>query len=224
MLTLTVPTLVTRWFVEPGEQIFSGQKLAELESPDIARLQADYLQATADYRVAAQSLERGKSLRKSDLISESEMERIEADAFAAEADLAGVRGMLLTGGFSETDLKLLDSSRQITQRYTLRASSTGLLIERRAPIGELLEAGRPLAIVGNPSALWLEANLRERDLPAIKLGQRVEFSADGGAVERTAAEVIWVSKYLDEETRTGTVRARLLSPSNEVSANLFGFA
>ncbi|MBK7141725.1 MAG: efflux RND transporter periplasmic adaptor subunit [bacterium] len=224
MLTLTVPTLVTRWFVEPGEQIFSGQKLAELESPDIARLQADYLQATADYRVAAQSLERGKSLRKSDLISESEMERIEADAFAAEADLAGVRGMLLTGGFSETDLKLLDSSRQITQRYTLRASSTGLLIERRAPIGELLEAGRPLAIVGNPSALWLEANLRERDLSAIKVGQRVEFSADGGAVERTAAEVIWVSKYLDEETRTGTVRARLLSPSSEISANLFGRA
>jgi cobalt-zinc-cadmium efflux system membrane fusion protein len=224
MLTLTVPTLVARWYVEPGEKIFKGQKIAELESPDIARLQAEYLQAVADLRVANQSLERGKSLRQHDLTSEAELEKIEADALAADAQLAGVRGMLLTGGFDETDLAHLDSSRQISQRYTLRAATTGLLIERRAPIGELRAAGTPIAMIGNPSDLWLEAHVRERDLPAIKLGDRVEFSSDGSAVERTAAEVIWVSKYLDEETRTGTVRARLLSPSSNVSANLYGRA
>lgn len=224
VLTLTVPALVTRWFVEPGEKIFKGQKLAELESPEIARLQAEYLAAVADRRVAAQSLERGKSLRQSDLISAAELEKIEAEALAAEARLAGVRGMLLTGGFAEGDLSALDNSRTISQRYTLRASSNGLLIDRRAPIGELQEEGRPLATIGEPSNLWLEASVRERDLPSIKVGQRVEFSADGGAIERTAAEVIWVSKFLNEETRTGTVRARLLSPSSDISANLFGRA
>lgn len=224
VLTLTVPALVTRWFVEPGEQIFKGQKLAELEAPEVARLQAEYLEAVADNRVAAQSLERGKSLRGSDLISEAELERIEADAFAAEARLAGTRGMLLTGGYSEQELSELEKSRTISQRYTLRASSNGLLIERRAPIGELQDEGQPLATIGEPSNLWLEASVRERDLSSIKVGQRVEFSADGGAIERTAAEVIWVSKFLNEETRTGTVRARLLSPSSDISANLFGRA
>ncbi len=224
VLTLTVPALVTRWFVEPGEQVFKGQKLAEMESPEIARLQAEYLEAVADNRVAAQSLERGKSLRTNDLISEAELERIEADALAADARLAGVRGMLVTGGFAEADLAELETSRTISQRYTLRASSTGLLIERRAPIGELQDEGQPLVTIGEPTSLWLEASVRERDLPSIKVGQRVEFSADGGAVERTAAEVIWVSKFLNEETRTGTVRARLLSPSSDISANLFGRA
>ncbi|MCM2271931.1 MAG: efflux RND transporter periplasmic adaptor subunit [candidate division Zixibacteria bacterium] len=223
-LTITVPVLVARWFVEPGDRIFSGQKLAELESPDIARLQADYLEASARHAVSTQELARAKSLRERDLLSQSEYEKLEADFRAAEAIFAGVRGLLLTAGFAATDCDDLLASKQVSQRYTLRATSNGLLVERRAPVGELLEAGRPLAMIGDPSEVWIEAQVRERDLAEIHEGQAVEFSIDGNAVERVAGKVIWVAQYLDPKTRTGTVRAKLLSAPGGVKANLFGRA
>jgi cobalt-zinc-cadmium efflux system membrane fusion protein len=223
-LTITVDALVARWFAEPGEKIFAGQKLAELESPEIARLQAEYLEASALQAVAVQQLARAKSLHERDLLSQSEFEKLEADSRATEARFAGVRGLLATAGFAESDCESLRESQKVSQRYVLRAPSTGLLVERRAPIGELLDAGSPLALIGDPSEVWIEAHVRERELADIKVGQSVEFSVDGSAIERVAGKVIWVAQYLDPHTRTGTVRAKLLSAPGAIRANLFGRA
>ena len=223
-LTITVPALLARWFVEPGDNIFAGQKLAELESPEIARLQAEYLEASAQQTVATQELARAKSLRERDLLSQAEFERIEAETRTTDARFAGVHGLLLTTGFSEADCDALLDSKKVSQRYTLRALSTGLLVERRAPVGELLDAGSPLALIGDPSEVWIEAQVGERELADIKVGQSVEFSVDGSAIERVAGKVIWVAQFLDQQTRTGTVRAKLLSAPGAIKANLFGRA
>jgi cobalt-zinc-cadmium efflux system membrane fusion protein len=223
-LTITVDALVARWFVEPGDNIFAGQKLAELESPEVARLQAEYLEASAMQTVAVQGLARAKSLLERDLLSQAEYEGTEAEARASEARFAGVQGLLLTAGFSEADCDVLLESKKVSQRYTLRAPSTGLLVERRAPVGELLDAGSPLAVIGDPSEVWIEAHVRERELTEIKVGQSVEFSVDGSAIERVVGKVIWVAQFLDQQTRTGTVRAKLLSSPGAIKANLFGRA
>jgi cobalt-zinc-cadmium efflux system membrane fusion protein len=223
-LTVTVDALLARWFVEPGDHIFAGQKLAELESPEVARLQAEYLEASAMQTVAVQQLARAKSLRESDLLSQAEYEGTEAETRAAEARFAGVHGLLLTAGFSDADCDVLLESKEVSQRYTLRAPSTGLLVERRAPVGELLDAGSPLALIGDPSEVWIEAQVRERELADIRVGQSIEFSVDGSAIERVAGKVIWVAQFLDQQTRTGTVRAKLLSAHRAIKANLFGRA
>jgi len=81
--------------------------------------------------------------------------------------------------------------------------------------------GEQLARIGDPSALWIEGRLREREATRLERGQRVEFTADGRALRRTAGEVIWISSFLDPRTRTATVRVKPVQ-AGSLRAHEFG--
>ena len=83
-------------------------------------------------------------------------------------------------------------------------------------------AGSSLALVGDPSILWVEANVRESDLSLYHKGQAVEFSSDGDALERVNGRVIWVAQYVDPLTRSARVRAEVLNTTLDLKAHQFG--
>jgi len=84
----------------------------------------------------------------------------------------------------------------------------GVLLERIAPLGMMLDPGSVLARIGDPSGLWIEAQIREADLSHVALGQYAEFSADGNAMRRATGTIIWISQFLDPHSRTATVRVK----------------
>jgi membrane fusion protein, heavy metal efflux system len=222
VVTTTVPALVSRWLVEPGENVRAGQPLAEMESPDIPRLKADYLDALASMIVETQEFSRADSLARLDLISRAEAQQAEGRLQSAQARMTGAKGMLQAVGLAPDDLPALDSGRTLTPRWLLRATTTGALVERRVACGELMPAGSTFALVGDPSALWIEANVREADLPFFRTGQTVTFSADGASLKSAAGTIIWVAQYIDPRTRTTTVRAKVTSPPPYLRAHQFG--
>jgi cobalt-zinc-cadmium efflux system membrane fusion protein len=59
-------------------------------------------------------------------------------------------------------------------------------------------------------------------LPKFRVGQKVEFSLDGGAPTRASGRVVWVSQFVNHDTRTGTVRAKLDSKAPAMRAHRFG--
>jgi cobalt-zinc-cadmium efflux system membrane fusion protein len=87
-----------------------------------------------------------------------------------------------------------------------------------------LDAGSTLALIGDPTALWIQAHVREQDLPRFKVGQEIVFTADGESLSRAQGKVIWVSQYLEPETRTGIVRARVAGRNDRLRAHTFGRA
>jgi hypothetical protein len=91
-------------------------------------------------------------------------------------------------------------------------------------LGERLEAGSTLAMLGDPRTLWIQAHVRERDLPQFSIGQTVDFTADGESLARASGTVIWVSQYLEPGTRTGIVRASVTQGNDQLRANMFGRA
>jgi cobalt-zinc-cadmium efflux system membrane fusion protein len=97
-----------------------------------------------------------------------------------------------------------------------------MVVERRAQLGELVEAGRAFANVADPGPMWIEARLTEAQMQEVALGQELTFSSDGGGINRVGGEIIWVSRFLDPHTRTGTVRARVVDPNHQLRAGEFG--
>lgn len=222
VITTTIPALVSRWLVEPGEDVVAGQPLAEMESPDMPRLKADYLEALAEMTVETQNFSRADSLAKRDLISQAEVQQAEGRFQSAQARAMGAKGILEAIGLSQDDIQAVESTRAVTPRWLLRASANGALLERKAPYGELMPAGSNFALVGNPSALWIEANVRESDLSLFHKGEIVEFTSDGGALKQVAGRIIWVAQYIDPQTRTATVRAEVTSAPRDLRAHQFG--
>jgi cobalt-zinc-cadmium efflux system membrane fusion protein len=221
-VTTAVPATVLRWLLEPGERVTENQGIAELQSPDMAAMKAEYLEAMSESALDEQNRVRADSLHQRRLISAAEFELATGSAAAARTHVQGTRGLLRAAGLSDEDIALLEQGHDFTSRWLLRAPANGYLLERKAPLGELLEPGTGLALVGDPSALWIEAHVRERDLQKFRAGQKVEFSVDGDALGRASGRVFWVSQFIDAGSRTGTVRARLEGKNTGMSAHRFG--
>ena len=221
-LTSSLAVTVTRWYLDPGLPVQKGDAIAAADSPDMAQLQGEYLEAWSDDQIHRRELERGANLLAKGLIDSASYDRISGEAISAEAEFVQAASRLQLAGLSSSDLVLLQQERQGSSRFDLRASSNGMLLERVASLGKLLGPGDALARIGDPSALWIEARVRTSDLPRVTLRQTVEFSADGNALRRVSGEVIWVSPYLDPHTRTAIVRAVPTSNSSFLRAHEFG--
>jgi membrane fusion protein, heavy metal efflux system len=223
-VTVAIPATVTRWLIEPGESVALGQPLAELQSPEMASLKSQYLTAAADWTRDHQQWRRAAELRTNQMISQAEMDDFEADEKTALSHLRGLEAQLKSLGLSSQDMDSLNSRHDADGNWLLRAGHSAAVIERRAALGERLEAGSTLALIGNPTALWIQAHVREQDLSRFKVGQEIEFTADGESLSRSRGKVIWVSQYLEPETRTGIVRARVSSGNHRLRAHTFGRA
>ncbi len=221
-LTSTLPVSITRWLREPGVPVKTGEAIALVESPDMALLQGEYLEAYADWQIHDRELQRAEELIARRLIDSASYERITAKALAAEARLIQHRSRLQLAGLADVDLAELRETREIRSRFELRATRSGVLLERIAPLGRVLDPGTDLAVLGEPDALWIEARVREDDLSRVAMGQHVEFTADGKALRRVHGTVIWISHFLDPHSRTATARVEPEMQPGVLRAHEFG--
>ena len=222
VVTCTVPALVTRWVVSPGDRVRVGDALAELNSAAVAELAARLLSTHAAFEVHRKESARHEELKKALLISDSDYEQQVARTNQAQAEYNAARGLLLAAGLGEDDLEEIVKHQQVTSRFALRANSDGILVDRIARLGELLGEGSAFALVADPSSMWIEARLTEEQLRSVEVGQTLSFSSDGRGLSRVGARIIWVSRQLDPHSRTGTVRAQVLDDRHGLQAGEFG--
>lgn len=221
LITTSVPATVVRWLAEPGASLTAGAAIAELESPEMASLQADYLEALAESRFDAIETQRADSLYANRLISEVEYQQKRSEYQIVAARLTGWEGRLRAAGMSRRQIDELEET-GVGSRWTLRAERPATLLERQAPLGVQQTAGGAIALIGDPRALWIHGHVRERDAQAVRVGQQIEFALDGSALDRVRAEVFWVAQFVDPVTRTVAVRARLMDTSGGLKAHRFG--
>lgn len=222
VLASSVPALVSRWLVSPGDTVDTGTALALLKSPEVAELKSQLLAEHAHFKVEQKELERHRNLHDRKLISEAELDRQAAATEQARVSCLGAEGMLSSAGLSEADIEAVINHGDVSNEFVLRAPVSGLVVDRVARLGELLEAGRAFATLADPRAMWIEARLEERDLNHVKPGQGLVFTSDDEGLNRVGGRVIWISRFLDPHTRKGTVRAQVTDPRHSLHAGAFG--
>lgn len=213
---------ILSWLSDAGDRIAADRVIAQLESPEMPTLKSAYFQAKAEFRMQQAQSNRIDSLFSRGLISAAEKESADRALQAASAQLTGAEGHLRACGLNSDDLLFLSDTGLSATRWLFRAPTNGVMLERNGKIGQLVEVGTQLATIGDPSVLWIEARVRETDLPLFRQDQVIEFSADGNALGRTAGRVVWVSDFVDPTLRTGIVRAEIVNESRSFVAHQFG--
>jgi cobalt-zinc-cadmium efflux system membrane fusion protein len=221
-ITTSVSAVVTKWLVSPGDAVAESDVLAILQSPEIAELRSDLVTSFAAYEIEQKELARYTQMKQRNLISEADWDLQAAKTEQARAEYVSARGLLLSVGLNESDLEEILKHGNLSNQIALRAPRAGVVIERIAKPGDLLDAGRAFATIGDPSAMWIEARLTERQMRGVDLGHQLTFASDGRGINRVGGEIIWVSRFLDPHTRTGTVRARVIDPDHSLRAGEFG--
>lgn len=72
------------------------------------------------------------------------------------------------GSLSDTNL----------EQSLVRAPIGGTVIKKQGTVGEIVSPGQSLAIIIDPSALYINANIEETKLEKIKIGQSVDITVD----------------------------------------------
>ncbi len=222
VVTISVPALVTKWLVSPGDAVVKDAVLANLNSPEIAELQAALLSAQANNDLQMKEMERLKELKIKKMVSDSEFDRLVSESKKSQADFTSARGLLGAANMSEKDIDQIIESGQVSNELYLRAPESGIVVERKAQLGELLGAGNAYAMLADPNAMWIEASLSEEQIRHVSKGQTLTFTSDGKGLNRVGGRIIWVSKNLDPHTRTGIVRAAVIGKSQKFQAGEFG--
>ena len=205
---------VVRLLAAEGQTIRRGAAVAAIESPEVARLQGEYLQAQARVRQARQQLDRSRQLAAEDLISETLLEQAVADAAATDAQAAALAGEVRAhGGTVPT------GPGGVTGRVTVTSPISGVVSERQAELGAFVQAAAPLYEVVAPGQVYADASVDPDLASSIRSGDATVIEAPGG--RRFRGVVQFVGAEVAGETRTATVRVRVTNATAELRPETF---
>lgn len=158
---------IDKVYVEEGSRVTRGTLVVELDHRT-AEAQRD--RAAARARLTRADLNRAAALAAQSGMSRQQLDRIRADAQAAEADLR-LAGIALENTF-------------------LRSPVDGIVVQKLAKQGNILEMNQPAVTVVDIDHAWVSANIEETEVALVKPGQRVSISVDeGGSLAGKVTEV-----------------------------------
>jgi cobalt-zinc-cadmium efflux system membrane fusion protein len=108
--------------------------------------------------------------------------------------------------------------------YELRAPAEGVIIEKHAAQGEVLESNKRSFTVADLSQVWVNLTVYQKDLAFIHQGQQVSISTRFGLTDKEASSlstISWISPTLDEKTRSASARVVIDNPENNWRPGLF---
>ena len=185
-----------------GQPIQRGQPLFTLYSPDLLNTQNEYLLA----------------LKTRDQMQQSTI----ADARErADSLVASARQRLLAWDLPAEDLRKLDETRQPVDAVVFRAPVSGFVLEKQVVKGLHVMPGQSLYKVSDLSVVWVEADVYESELAAVRVGDAATVTVEAYPGERFTGRAIYIYPYLDEKTRTNKIRFQLANRSGRLKPGMF---
>jgi cobalt-zinc-cadmium efflux system membrane fusion protein len=108
--------------------------------------------------------------------------------------------------------------------YTLTAPIAGVVTERNATIGRLVDTEQILYEIVDTSSMWVELDVPEADLPVVAVGQTVKLALDALPGRDLAGKITYIAPAVDPHTRTARARVPLENPDGALRANMYGQA
>lgn len=188
-----------------GDTVKAQQALVLIDSIELGRAKASYLQARAQLSLARQNLTREEKLLKERIASAKEVLGARATHQKAMADYRAARQRLrLLGLRGIAGLKYDKSGSAL---LAVRAPIAGRVIKKTVTLGELVRPSKNLFTVADLSRVWVWIDVYERDLAHVHLDDVVQVRVQAYPKRVYTGKVGYLSDQVDRGTRA--IRARL---------------
>jgi cobalt-zinc-cadmium efflux system membrane fusion protein len=104
--------------------------------------------------------------------------------------------------------------------YPLTTVLPGVIVDQHVAPGETVGPGTPAFVVADLGTVWVEINVYQKDLAAVRPGERVQVVAGHGIADAEGT-VSYVSPVLDQATRTAIARVVLPNSAGDWRPGLF---
>ncbi len=174
-----------------GQQVGKGQRLLEIYSPELVLTEEDYLRSR---RLAAGAAGQGAAQRDGLHLME-----------AAETKMR-----LL--GVPASEIRRLRETGKAAQTVPLDAPANGVVTQSKAVEGAYIRAGDDLYTIADLSRVWVYADIYERELARVRVGQMAEVTSDALAGRKFHGRACYIYPNVNEQSRTVRVRLEFENP------------
>ena len=181
-----------------GQPVGRGQPLFEVYSPEL-------VSAQREYQVAARGVDKLSGEAQASIRQ------------VADAALARLRNW----DISAEQIERLKAGGEPARTLTYRSPVAGVILEKKALQGQRFMPGEALYQIADVSGVWVLADVFERDIAAVKLGQQVEVSIDAFPDKTLVGKVSYLYPTLNAQTRTVPVRIELPNPRGELRPAMY---
>jgi membrane fusion protein, heavy metal efflux system len=176
-----------------------GQAKIDTAQARLKAAQAKLSEARKRARIAARVVAREEAVYQGGYVTSKEI--VEAEAALRQAQLdqqAAAQSVGLLGGRPGGG-----------SIVALTSPIAGRVQERNVSIGETVDTEHPLFTVINLDQVWAQLAVTPKEMPLVRLGQRVELTADTAPGRIFTGAVSAIGTVADEKTRTVRVRCAL---------------
>lgn len=197
--------------IEAGE-LFSQVASAEAE---LKRLQVQHASQARQTERARKLSEIGASPQKEYEQSLAEEQALAESVRAQESTIGGLTARLRRFG--------LTPGPQISVGFStpIRAPFSGVITKVQASPGEVVDSENELFTIVDLSRVWVQAEVFEKDLGRIRVGQMAIIRVDTYPEQPFRGTVTYISDILDPQTRTARVRCEVSNAGVKLKLDMF---
>ena len=215
------PGRVAELHVKIGDWVEPGDPLVTLECHEVGEAKSEYYRARADLELAEINLAREKRLLENGIGVKKNLQAAEAACKIAQSTEEAAEKDLHVLGFTEEQVKEIAKTHQLNPAITLNSPIAGKVVVNQAVLGAMVNQLAEILTIIDPRLLWVDAEVFEKDIAKVKVGQSVEIAVPAYLDEVFQGKVTYIGDVLNEETRTITVRAEVANDSLRLKPGMF---
>jgi Cu(I)/Ag(I) efflux system membrane fusion protein len=184
---------------QTGQLVEANQKLLSVYSQDL-------YQAEQEYVFARQAMD-----RESDASLKNTRKQL-MDATRLRLGLLGV---------PQEELARLDEGNTPAQELWLRSPFSGYVLEKNVVNGQFINPDQNLFTIADLSKIWVLADVYERDLANIRIGQKARMTTTAYPGESFDGTVSFIYPSVSEQTRTLKIRIEFSNPTFRLKPGMY---
>jgi len=215
------PGRVAEVHVNIGDWVEKDQALVTLESNAVGDARSEFYKAKADLELAEINLAREKRLSESGIGIQKNYVAAETEHKIAESNAEAAEKKLHVLGFTEEQVREIAETHQVNSTVTLYAPIAGKVVAIEAVLGAFVDQSTEMLTIIDPTLLWVDAEIYEKDLAKVRIGQEVEITVPAYPDEVFRGKLSYIGDVVDEDTRTITVRAEVENGDQRLKPGMF---
>ena len=118
-------------------------------------------------------------------------------------------------------IEAIEQQGTIQETFPLYADAGGIITNRRIAVGDYIQQGAPLFDLMNLGKVWVLFDAYEKDLPHIRVGDKVAFTVASIPNKTFSSRVTFIDPLLNPTSRVAAVRTEVSNSSGLLKPEMF---
>ena len=192
--------------VEIGDFVKKGQVIGTISNPQFIQLQEEYLSINSRIEFAEQEVARQRELNEGNAGAKKNLQSATSELNTLRTRKASLQQQIQMMGINPASL----SNASLKSSLVVTSPISGTISNVFAKIGSYVDVSSPIAEIIENTALHLDLQVYEKDIPLIKIGQKIDFVVTNNPNKTYSAEVYNIGSSFIGGSKTIAVHSKII--------------